>query len=604
MAAQLKAEIAVIDKATKELANIGAGFNGLQNKLVKFTQVATGVFAGGAIVQGIKNIAQASIDFGDSISEQSSKLGMSTDSVQKWAYVAGQSKTSLDEMAKGFGILGKLAFENSPKLEILGVKTRDFNGGLLESGDLLLNTITQLSKIPNVTERNAIAMGIFGKSYQSMTGIMSQSPEQLQKLIKETSKYGLILSNEAVQKLDDAKDAQERMNTSMKVLSATTTSVFAPAIIQGANALSSFFAVFKERSNEENLDKLEQEQKRIQKLISDAETKQFSKDHTSYFGQLINGTTQDAEAYKKSLSEQLRKIDDEIYTTRNKISSSKKITSPTIFNSEDFNETKTKKDPIDSWEKTSQEMEKNRIENEQKQVEWQTKKDDEEIKRLDEQIDRKWQAEKSASDAGLKIWEDDYQKRLQIAEKNKQIENGYVYAAQETQAAMFNIARVGIENTRANMQEKKNMMTVLAIMEGASSVVTAVRSGWESGGGNYYLGAALAIAGGVLAASQTVAQIATIQGSNFAYGGIVPGNSYSGDKVPINVNSAEMVLNRSQQAQLFNMANGKGQGSNTSNVTVHIHDNSGSIVETFKTELRRGSFDSTLSYLNRKLAAA
>lgn len=42
----------------------------------------------------------------------------------------------------------------------------------------------------------------------------------------------------------------------------------------------------------------------------------------------------------------------------------------------------------------------------------------------------------------------------------------------------------------------------------------------------------------------------------FAMGGIVPGNSFSGDKVMSYLNSGEMVLNRSQQAHLFSMLNG------------------------------------------------
>ena len=47
----------------------------------------------------------------------------------------------------------------------------------------------------------------------------------------------------------------------------------------------------------------------------------------------------------------------------------------------------------------------------------------------------------------------------------------------------------------------------------------------------------------------------------FANGGVVGGNSYTGDKVPIAVNSGEMILNGGQQARLFAMAN----GSNSSN---------------------------------------
>jgi len=51
----------------------------------------------------------------------------------------------------------------------------------------------------------------------------------------------------------------------------------------------------------------------------------------------------------------------------------------------------------------------------------------------------------------------------------------------------------------------------------------------------------------------------------FETGGIVGGNSYTGDHVLAAVNSDEMILSRGQQAQLFAMANGQGQGNGGSN---------------------------------------
>ena len=49
--------------------------------------------------------------------------------------------------------------------------------------------------------------------------------------------------------------------------------------------------------------------------------------------------------------------------------------------------------------------------------------------------------------------------------------------------------------------------------------------------------------------------------AGFADGGIVGGSAFSGDKVHVRVNSGEMILNKAQQANLFNMANnGAGGG--------------------------------------------
>jgi hypothetical protein len=56
----------------------------------------------------------------------------------------------------------------------------------------------------------------------------------------------------------------------------------------------------------------------------------------------------------------------------------------------------------------------------------------------------------------------------------------------------------------------------------------------------------------------TLAQVAKIASQKYAMGGIVGGNSMSGDRVPALVNSGEMILNRQQQTQLFNDINNGG----------------------------------------------
>lgn len=69
---------------------------------------------------------------------------------------------------------------------------------------------------------------------------------------------------------------------------------------------------------------------------------------------------------------------------------------------------------------------------------------------------------------------------------------------------------------------------------------------------------AVAALGAVVAAAISAASKPNIQ--RFANGGIVGGSSFTGDRVSAQVNSGEMILNRTQQANLFRMANGGGEG--------------------------------------------
>lgn len=76
--------------------------------------------------------------------------------------------------------------------------------------------------------------------------------------------------------------------------------------------------------------------------------------------------------------------------------------------------------------------------------------------------------------------------------------------------------------------------------------------------------AAAALVGAATAAN--VASIAGQQRPKFAMGGIVPGSSFTGDRVAAQVNSGEMILNKSQQSKLFGQINSGGSDSATMQV--------------------------------------
>ena len=83
-----------------------------------------------------------------------------------------------------------------------------------------------------------------------------------------------------------------------------------------------------------------------------------------------------------------------------------------------------------------------------------------------------------------------------------------------------------------------------------------------------FVGIALGLAGvaAIIAAMSSMPKYAT--------GGIVPGTSFTGDKVPALLNSGEMILNGSQQSNLFRMLNSGLYGSLSQKITPSGNDDS------------------------------
>ena len=94
---------------------------------------------------------------------------------------------------------------------------------------------------------------------------------------------------------------------------------------------------------------------------------------------------------------------------------------------------------------------------------------------------------------------------------------------------------------------KISMATGVAIAEGVKVATDSSKTWYE---------AVIAIATMVATViANTASAIKMVNSAKFAEGGIVDGDSYSGDKINARLNSGEMVLNREQQANLFRMIN-------------------------------------------------
>lgn len=149
--------------------------------------------------------------------------------------------------------------------------------------------------------------------------------------------------------------------------------------------------------------------------------------------------------------------------------------------------------------------------------------------------------------------------------KNAQIANEASFTAQLRAAGSTRIKSLqGVAKVLFEFQ--KGVAIASAVMNAEDAAVKAFNFGSTI---SPFLGPVFKAAS-LVSTGLNIANISQQRFPSFADGGVVPGNSFSGDKVGANVNSGEVILNRQQQAQtLLAVANGAGESGGGKEIVVH-----------------------------------
>jgi hypothetical protein len=166
-------------------------------------------------------------------------------------------------------------------------------------------------------------------------------------------------------------------------------------------------------------------------------------------------------------------------------------------------------------------------------------------------LENKYQLEsnKAKNEADVR----DIKRSKEKKEKEKKDREDTISTTANTFGALASLAAIG---------GKKNFEIMKAF-----SLAEALTSGYLAAQKALALGYPMAIPATIAAAATTAANVARItsqQPPSFENGGIVPGSSFTGDRISANVNSGEMILNRRQQSQLFDMVNNGGVAASVS----------------------------------------
>lgn len=199
---------AVLSKedATNNLKNMG--------KVAAVGAAATAAAFVGMAVEAVNNA--------DELQRQADVTGFSAERLQELAYVGNNLGVELEtitgaqaKLTKSMAAAKDGTGAQAEAFKTLGISVTDGNGNLKDSKLVMEEAFTALNGVGNETERDAIAMAIFGKSAMEMNPLIKAGGDQIAKLSDDARKNGAVMSNEAVAGLDSFGDTVDNLKNSI-----------------------------------------------------------------------------------------------------------------------------------------------------------------------------------------------------------------------------------------------------------------------------------------------------------------------------------------------------------------------------------------------------
>ena len=222
----------------KEMTNT---LNGML-KIDTQTLVTIGTFAAlaAAIVEAEKALISLTIEsaaYADEILTQSAVTGLSTEALQEYQYAAELVDVSLDtltssqsKMIRSMDAARRGSKEQAEAFDKLGISVQNADGTLRDAQDVFGDAIDALGAISNETERDAIAMTIFGRSARDLNPLIKAGSDGLRELAQEAHDVGYVMGEEALDALGAVDDQLQRMNRSGEALKNQIAVGMAPAV--------------------------------------------------------------------------------------------------------------------------------------------------------------------------------------------------------------------------------------------------------------------------------------------------------------------------------------------------------------------------------------
>lgn len=223
-AKQMGKDIKAAEKDTKSFKSQIADF--AESSVGQFASIAGAIALAKEAFQKLGEIIDEATNWADDILTLSAQTGVAVDTLQEMQYAARFVDVEVETLTKTMArnIKSMKAAQDGTLLAVdayerLGVEVLNADGSLRDSQTVYWEAIDALGRMGNETERDAIAMQLFGRSAQELNPLIKAGGSTIQAYGKEAKETGRIIDNITVLALGKLDDKLEQVSATAEATS-------------------------------------------------------------------------------------------------------------------------------------------------------------------------------------------------------------------------------------------------------------------------------------------------------------------------------------------------------------------------------------------------
>lgn len=228
--------------ASQQMKAVGRAVSEAGGKIEAAGKKLAGISgAAAALGGGLLKLGYDAVTSADELNTYAKQTGLTTAEIQKMQYAADLVDVSFDSIKGALAKVKKGMAGNPALWEQLGVSVTNADGSMRDASDVFYDTLAVLSQVENETERDQLAMQVFGKSADELAGIVDDGGAALKAYGEQAEELGLILDQDTLDSLNATNDTIDQLKQNiagtMAQIGSDVASVLAPLLEKAAELI-------------------------------------------------------------------------------------------------------------------------------------------------------------------------------------------------------------------------------------------------------------------------------------------------------------------------------------------------------------------------------